>query len=37
MLRVRLERDATWKRAAGDQPVSAWPGELADREAKRGR
>jgi hypothetical protein len=35
MLRPDLERYAAWERAAGDQPVSVWLGELADAAAKR--
>lgn len=34
MLRPTLEELAAWERAAGDQPVSPWVSELADRAAK---
>jgi hypothetical protein len=37
MLRVPHERYKAGERAAGDQPVSTWLGELADQAAKRGR
>lgn len=33
MLRPSLERYAAWERAAGDQRVSTWLAELADRAA----
>jgi hypothetical protein len=33
MLRPDLERDAAWKRAAGDRGVSVWLGELVDAAA----
>jgi hypothetical protein len=37
MVRPVRERYEAWARAAGNQKVSAWLGELADRAAKRAR